>query len=233
MNDKSIGPQRMNRLLLVKDRQASFHSVHCCWLTLQLGEKVIAPGKHDSLLGKGGAYSVSLDWGPDGSSRCLGGDGTLMCSVAEPACWRKSRLLAQPLGFLWQKTVQPLHVVGAKQARHSELMAFHECWSWRLRVEGCRGPEIVLMAPGLQQAGIWPNGDRKSSELSDIVSYECLFGKRKPSREHWCLSPAPGRETQLVRVLHSSTTCPWSTWTHRRLHPHHPPHRPHLCTQVK
>ena len=69
--------------------------------------------------------------------------------MAEPACWRKPRLLAQPLGFLWQKHVQPLHVAGAKQARHSELMAFHESWSWRLRVEGSRGLEIALLAPGL------------------------------------------------------------------------------------
>ena len=164
-----------------------------------------------SFLVKVGPIQGSLDWGPDGSSRLLGGDGTLRCSVAEPACWRKSRSLAQPLGFLWQKNVQPLHVAGAKQARHSELMAFHESWSWRLRVEGSGGLEIVIMAPGLQQAGLWPNGDRKSSELSDIVSYECLFGKRKPSREHWCPSPAPGRETQLVHALHPTITCPWNT----------------------
>ena len=64
MNDKSTGPQRMNRLLLVKDRQASFHSVHCCWLILHLIEKVLAPGKHDSLFGKGGAYSAFLRLGP-------------------------------------------------------------------------------------------------------------------------------------------------------------------------
>lgn len=89
-------------------------------------------------------------------------------------------------GFLWQKNVQPLYVAGAKQARHSELMAFPESWSWRLRVEGSGGLEIALMASGLQQTGHWTNGDRKSSGLSDVVSYDCLFGKRKPCREHWC-----------------------------------------------
>ena len=61
--------------------------------------------------------------------------------MAELACWRKSRLLAQPLGFLWQKNVQPLHVAGAKQARHSELMAFHESWSWRLKPAATRGQQ--------------------------------------------------------------------------------------------
>ena len=50
-------------------------------------------------------------------------------SVADPASWKKSRSLAQPLGFLWQKNVQPLHVAGAKQARRSELMAFSGSWS--------------------------------------------------------------------------------------------------------
>ena len=64
MNDKSTGPQRLNRLLLVEDCQASFPSVHCGWLILQLGEKVIAPGKHDFLFGKGGAYSGFLRLGP-------------------------------------------------------------------------------------------------------------------------------------------------------------------------
>lgn len=50
-------------------------------------------------------------------------------SVAEPAYWGTSRLLAQPPGFLWQKNVQPLHVAGAQQARRSELMAFPGSWS--------------------------------------------------------------------------------------------------------
>lgn len=93
-----------------------------------------------------------------------------------------------------------------------------------LRVEGSGGLEIASPAQGLQQAGHWASGDRKSG-LSDIVSYDCLFGKRKPSREHWCPSPPPEREIQLAHVLPSSPTRPWSacahacTYTHTGTHP--------------
>ena len=152
--------------------------------------------------------------------------------MAEVACWRKSRLLAQPLGFLWQKNVQPLHVAGAKQARHSELMVFHESWSWRLRVQGSRGLEIVPMAPGLQQAGLWPDGDRKSSELSDIVSYECLGRGSHPGstgarhqllgeKPSWCLCYTP---LPHAHGTHGHTgACTFITH----------PTTPDLCTQVK
>lgn len=37
-------------------------------------------------------------------------------------------------------------------------------------MEGRGGLEIAPMAPGLQQAGLSANGDRKSSGLSDVVS---------------------------------------------------------------
>lgn len=110
------------------------------------------------------------------------------------------------LGFLWQKNIH-LYIAGAKQARHSELMAFHESWSWRLRLEGSGGLAIALMASGLQQAGHQIHGDRKSSGLSDVVSHDCLFGKRKPCRENWGPSPPPEKESQLVQVLPSSPTC--------------------------
>lgn len=81
-------------------------------------------------------------------------------------------------------------------------------------MEGSGGLEIALLAWDLQQAGHGANGDRKSSGLSDIVSYDCLFGKRKPSREPWCPSPPPEGEIQLAHVLPPSPTCPWSTCMH-------------------
>ena len=129
-------------------------------------------------------------------------------------------------GFLWQKNVQPLYVAGAKQARGSELIAFPESWSRRLRVGGSGGLKIALKASGLQQAGHQTNGDRKSSGLSDIVSYDCLFGKRKPCREQWCpiatfweRNPAGARATlptympvelthTKAHVLHHPLHCP-------------------------
>lgn len=52
-------------------------------------------------------------------------------------------------GFSLAEDIQLFYVAGAIQARRSELMAFLESWSWRLRVEGSGGLEIVLMAPGL------------------------------------------------------------------------------------
>ena len=153
--------------------------------------------------------------------------------MAELACWRKSRLLAQPLGFLWQKNVQPLYVAGAKQARHSELMAFHESWSWRLRVEGSRGLEIVPMAPGLQQAGFGPMETGSLLSFQTLCHMNVCLGRgshpgstgarhqllgEKPS---WCVCYTP---LPHAHGTHGHTgTC--TLITH--------PTTPNLCTQVK
>lgn len=98
--------------------------------------------------------------------------------MGERTYWKKSRSLVQPRRF---------HAAGARQARRSELMAFPESRSGRVRVEGHGGLEIAPMAPGLWLAGHWANGAISwKSGLSGVVFYDCSFGKRKPCRERWC-----------------------------------------------
>ena len=115
VGDEPTGPQRMSRF----GRLEPLSLPALLLAYLQLGEKVMAPGKHDFFFCDSGPYSGSLGSTLMGVADPWEGRRLEAGSVAEPACWRKSRSLAQPLGFLWQKNVQTLHVAGAKQARHS------------------------------------------------------------------------------------------------------------------